>query len=165
MDIVVTPTIVRLPLQIGGEEFFVDVKRRLNTGERRRLVASVTSSANPGERAVLRTADIQIAAVLAYLIAWNLTSDGCPTGEPIPMQPEPQMSLDDRRAVLDSLDPDAFDAIFNAIDAHETKVTEEMAARKKPKGGDNNGSQISPSALTSTGPLNTSSVLIPTTMN
>jgi hypothetical protein len=135
MEYVVKPKRVRLPLSQGQ---FIDVKRRLNTGEQQDMFAAMAPVHTPGEKLTANSKAVMTAKVLAYLVGWSLTDDG----DPLPMTPE--MSDAERLAVIRSLDPDTFAEIRDAIDAHEQSVDAEVLARKNGQGTVSASSQISP---------------------
>lgn len=115
MDRFVKPQIVRLPLS-GGD--WIEVKRRLNTGEEHDLFARMLPPlVTPGEKMQLQSKEVLLAKVSSYLLGWSLTDNGQP------------VSITD--GALRNLDPDTFGEIRDAIDAHETAVTTEIELAKK----------------------------------
>ena len=133
METIVKPKTVRIPL---SNSQYIDVKRRLNTGEQQDLFAVLTPLVTPGEAVRYDAKEVFTAKVLAYLLGWSLTQDGTP----IPMSPD--MSETARRATLRSLAPEVFKEIRDAVEAHEDAVAEEVAALKKTDAG-----TLSPAAL------------------
>lgn len=113
------------------------VKRRLNTGEQRtvfgtmsRELADGTLRANPLE--------VGIALVTAYLVDWSLTDAD---GVRVEIRGVPPEQL---RAVLDELEPDVFEEIRVAINAHVDAQAVIRAAEKNGKDGGSGSPAISP---------------------
>jgi hypothetical protein len=113
----VKPESVRLDLPDGS---FITVKKRLTVGEREDVFARMTT-----DRRELRTAK-----VAAYLLYWSLT-DGDRSGEGLPVPMSPDLPEQQRLDTIRSLDPDVFDEIRQAIDAHELAMQKEREAQKK----------------------------------
>ena len=130
MDRFVTPLTVRLPISQGD---FIDIKRRLNTGEQQDLFAQMMPTINPGQPYALQSRHVLTAKVLAYLVGWSLTRDD----KPVPVSPD----------AVNNLDPDTFREIREAIDAHEQAVDAELEVAKKNRDIEN----ISRPASTSVG--------------
>jgi hypothetical protein len=106
------------------------VKRRLNAGERREAMEG------PFSHATLRMA-------AAYLLDWTLKDK-----QGLNIVPYAGKSDDERRSILDALDPDDYDEIVEAIAKHAHAEREARIAEKKMAGG--NGSPAisgSPSAV------------------
>lgn len=115
MDRFVKPQVTRLPLS-GGD--WIDVKRRLNTGEQHDLFARMLPPlVTPGEKMQLQSKEVLLAKVSAYLLDWSLTDQG----RPVPVTD----------GAIKNLDPDTFGEIRDAIDAHETAMTTEIELAKK----------------------------------
>lgn len=106
---VVAPEVDRLTLQWGDREFWVEVKRRLNTGEMKRLFASGFKSVSQvSEDSTEMNIDwdrVMFVKVQTYLADWSLADD---QGNKL------VHNLDTLRA----LDPDVFGLIEKAIDRH-----------------------------------------------
>ena len=118
MDRFVTPQTTRLEISLGD---WIEVKRRLNTGEQQDLFAQMMPSITPGQPYALQSRHVLTAKVLAYLVDWSLTR----YSKPIPVSSD----------AINNLDPDTFKEIREAIDAHETAVEAEIdAAKKNPTG-------------------------------
>lgn len=128
----VEPESERLTLN-GGQ--FIDVKKKLNHGEREDMLAEMSINVAPGEPAHLDRRNFRTVKVVAYLLGWSLMHNGKP--EPY----APEMPERERRDVLRSLSPERFDEIFKAIDAHEDGA----AASKKTQDGVTESPAISPS--------------------
>ena len=114
MDRFVTPQTTRLEISLGD---WIEVKRRLNTGEQQDLFAQMMPSITPGQPYALQSRHVLTAKVLAYLVDWSLTRQS----KAVPV------SVD----AVNNLDPDTFKEIREAIDAHETAVEAEIDAAKK----------------------------------
>ena len=118
MDRFVTPHTVRLDISLGD---WIEVKRRLNTGEQQDLFAQMMPSITPGQPYALQSRHVLTAKVLAYLVDWSLTQ----YGKPVPVTVD----------AINNLDPDTFKEIREMIDAHEEAIQGEIdAAKKNPTG-------------------------------
>src|SRR3954464_12266481 len=106
----VRPEPIRLSLS-GGH--YIDIKKRLNHGEREDMYARIAPYVVPGEPAHMNRREVRTAKVLTYLVGWSLTDEGMP----VPMSAV--LSEADRLDTIRSLDPDRFDEIHGAIEAHE----------------------------------------------
>lgn len=124
---VVTPEIVRLTLSDGD---YIDIKRRLNTGEQNAIFARMAPEMVPGEKARLNTRSVATSRVVEYLVAWSFAQEN---GTPIPYTID--MPIEARLATLESLDPDDFKEVREAIDAHVAKVEKEIEERKNAQSG------------------------------
>lgn len=133
----VKPQIVRLPLSAGD---FIDVKKRLNTGEQQDLHACMVATMTAGEKVLLNSKSVMTAKVLAYLLTWSLTDEG----QPVPMSPE----MDDqaRLSTLRNLDPDTFREIREAIESHEAAIEKETTDAKNVQAGESTSPALSTSA-------------------
>jgi hypothetical protein len=136
-------------ITISGNHF-IDIKKRLNHGEREDMYARIAPYVVPGEPAHLNRREVRTAKVLTYLVGWSLTDEGMP----VPMSAV--LSEADRLDTIRSLDPDRFDEIHGAIEAHEEAYDKELAKKKKIQAGENGSSQTSPSPVAVTGPITTS---------
>jgi hypothetical protein len=132
---VVQPDAVRLPLSDGD---WIEVKKRLNSGEQRAMFARMYLAGIDGQ---LRVNPIQqgVAKVTAYLLDWSFVG---PDGKVIPIA---DRSVEAVAAALDTFDPESFVEIRAAIDAHEEAMYQEREAEKNERDGVKNGSAISPS--------------------
>jgi hypothetical protein len=108
---------------------WIDVKKRLNTGEQQDLFAQMAPAMTAGEKVQLNSKVVMTAKVLAYLVGWSLTDDGAP----VTMTPD--MSDAERLAIINNLDPSSFREIKDAIDAHEESGDAEVDAAKKDQAG------------------------------
>lgn len=124
----VKPQVVRLPLSAGD---YIDVKRRLNTGEQQELFAVMAPLVTPGEKVQLNSRMALTAKVMAYLLAWSFTDDG----QPVPVT----------LGAVNGLDPDTFREIRDAIETHEDVVDQEIADQKKVPSSGNGSLAISTS--------------------
>jgi hypothetical protein len=111
-------------LSISGNHF-IDIKKRLNHGEREDMFARITPYVVAGEQIQMDRREVRTAKVLMYLVGWSLTDEGVP----VPMSPV--LSEADRLDTIRSLDPDRFDEIHKAIEAHEEAYAKEQDAKKK----------------------------------
>lgn len=125
MEVVVKPRSVRLPI---GDEQYIEVKRRLNTGERQDFFDAISLPARAGQIPNVKSSSVVVEKVQAYLLRWSLT-DG---GQPVPMSTD--MPKEERISILRSLDPDLFDQIRTAINQHEDAIDLEIAEAKKSTG-------------------------------
>ncbi len=132
----VVPRVDRLTLS-GGR--WVDVKHRLNAGESRRVYGRMVKEMEAGVRPKLNPEMVGLTRMAEYLVAWSLTDgrDRVPISE----------------AAINSLDPDLFNEIAAAIDAHEERVDAERAAEKNGRDGVSTSSAISPSPSVAAGAL------------
>lgn len=132
----VIPEPHRLTLADGQ---FVDIKKRLNVGEREDMFARMSPHGG-----VINRREVRTAKVLTYLLGWSLTN-----GE-TPVLMSPDLPEQTRLDTIRSLDPDRFDEIYDAIDAYETAEDAARAAQKKTRASTRAGDPIlpSPSAVT-----------------
>lgn len=128
----VDPEPERLTLS-GGQ--FIDVKKKLNHGEREDMFAEMSIDGAPGEPTRLDRRNFRTVKVLAYLLGWSLMHNGKPQAY------SEQMPESARRDVLRGLSPERFEEIFKAISAHE----EGAEAQKKIPDGAAESPAISPS--------------------
>lgn len=120
----VPPETVTLPISDGDT---LVVKKRLTEGERRAAFARLYQHTN-GDGYHVNPQMMGIATVLAYLLDWSLTDDA---GRHVVIA---SLAVEDRQAVLDSLDPVDFAEIRDAIDAHIEAVAAERETQKKTAG-------------------------------
>lgn len=137
----VRPEAVRVPLKSNGD--WIEIKRRLNTGEYRARLARM-SLAVDGELQVNRL-QLGMATVTAYLLDWSLTDDA---GKPVGIR---GLDADALASVLDSLNPEDFGEILEAIEQHESKMDAERVAEKNGHDGANTSPAISPSPSNAAG--------------
>lgn len=130
---IVRPDVIRLPLSEGD---FIDVKKRLNTGEYRGMLISQYREPNAGEPAIVNLEAMGFNKVVAYVVGWSFVDlDGNP--------------LDFNADTLRHVDPDVFAEVLAAVEKHEAASEKERAEKKTGKAGENGSSAIltSPSAL------------------
>jgi hypothetical protein len=131
---VVIPDAVRVPLSDGD---WIEVKKRLNSGEQRAMFERMYISGIDGR---LRVNPIQqgIAKATAYLLDWSICGlDGKVIGIA-------DKSIATVTAALDSLEPDTTAEIVTAINAHEEAMDAQREQEKNVRAGEKNGSVISP---------------------
>ena len=116
----------------------ITVKRRLNSGEQRAAFARMAVAGLDGEMHVNRM-EVGVSLMLAYLLDWSLTDDA---GEPVVIRDEPP---DVVLAVLNSLDPESFSEIKDAIELHDAAVREERERVRSFPDGASESKAISPS--------------------
>lgn len=143
----VKPEPVRLAL--SGSQY-IDVKKRLNHGEREDMLARMAPHITPGAPFQLERREVRTAKVLAYLLGWSLMDNGKPAPYGIEMPEGARLDM------LRSLDPDRFDEMYDAIDAHETKEAEERSALKNVQAGESPSKTTSPSRSAVDGVMSTS---------
>jgi len=100
---------------------FIDVKRRLNTGEQQDMFAVMAPFMTPNQPLQLQSRQVMTGKVVAYLIGWSLTDDGKPV----------KVSA----SAINNLDPETFREIREAIEFHEESVEKELAVVKNGQGG------------------------------
>lgn len=138
----VKPEVARLSLA-GGQ--FVDVKKRLNHGESEDMFALMSPFVGADGRVQVNLREVRMAKVLSYVVGWSLSSDGTPVAMSL------EMPHDARKDTINSLDPDRFNEIHQAIEQHENAVYQERAAEKKGRDGAKPSPVISPSPVVATG--------------
>lgn len=137
----VQPDTVRLPLSDGD---FIDVKRELNSWERRRILSSlVNTGLGFGEKPTLNPQLVGKTRIVEYLLGWSFIDA---EGRPVPVS----------ESALDSLDMDTYAEVSAAIDAHEERGDQLREAKKKPPAGESASSATSPLPSTSAGATETS---------
>lgn len=122
MGVFVKPEVRRYPFKYQDVEFWIEVKRRLTTGELKRMQSAgivdvqASRTQSPDEaRLGLDMARLSLARCEAYLVDWNLTDDNGKT-QPV------------TRATIEALDPDVFDLIDKLLDEHVTAQEKEKNA-------------------------------------
>lgn len=141
---VVTPETDRLQISNGD---WLLVKKRLNSGENKRMIKRGTVNTANGPE--VDRLEAGTAKVLAYLLDWSLKD---PAGQVIPIFGPGAIPLE---AAIDSIDPESYTEILRAIEAHETAMQAERAAQKKILPGETTSSppstSPSPAASPTTG--------------
>ena len=117
--------IVRLSL---SDNDWIDVKKRLNTAETRRVFARMARDLKVGEGYTFNPEQMGLSKVLEYLLGWSLTDEGTPVAY------RPDMSVEERETIIGNLDPQTFKEIRDAIDAHEEREDAARAAEKNEAG-------------------------------
>jgi hypothetical protein len=140
----VNPEPIRLPL---GDGNYIDIKKRLNHGEREDMYARMAPYIVPGEPIQMHRAEVRTAKVLTYLLGWSLADD-----EGTPVAFAPVLPEAERLDAIRSLDPDRFDDIHAAIEKHE----EAYAKKKKLQATASASPATSPSPVAVAGPITTS---------
>lgn len=126
----VRPEVVRLALSDGR---WIDVKKRLNAGESRKMFARVVTDMTPGEKPKLDPEQVGLTKLVAYLLGWSFTDDD---GKPVPF------SL----AAIDNVDTDLYSEMIKAVDAHEDAQDK---AREQAKNVTGRGETASSATLSS----------------
>src|SRR5262245_14343586 len=128
-------------LEISQGDYLI-VKKHLTAGEERRVFARMVMGGAMvvGEKARVDPMEVGRATALAYLLEWSLTRDD---RTPIPLDPS---NPDAVAAILDDLDPESYKEIVEAIQAHDTAMTELREKEKNDRGGANTTSPSSQSA-------------------
>lgn len=118
----VYPEEVRLPLSDGD---YIDVKKQLNAGEYRKVLYDQFKDTE-GDKVVLDHSKVGMVKLLAYLLGWSFVGRN---NDPIPYRLDQPEEI--RRATIDSLDQDTYRELIAAINAHEAREEEALAAKKK----------------------------------
>jgi hypothetical protein len=130
------------------------VKKQLNRGEREATFARMY--ADRGGKAVVDALQVGLAIVTAYLIDWSLRDEN---GDRVVIR---GLSIAELEQVLNSLSPEDFEEIRDAIDAHVETQEKARIEAKKAQGGTPVSEPISPSPSGSDGPTTISETSIPT---
>lgn len=129
----VTPETERLT--VDGQWF--EVKKRLNEGERRAMLASTFRTLPNGAVAT----DLEMVGgkseVLAYLLDWSLTD---PSGRVVSIATDAK-----KKSAIDALAPEKFEALSAAVKAHIEAMAKADDAKKQMDGEDKSAA-TSPSA-------------------
>lgn len=114
------------------------VKRRLNAGERRAMFAAMYMETSDGALKVnpIKTG---LSTILAFLLDWSFRDDA---GKPVVIRDQP---TDVVTAALDALEPESFEEVLRAVEAHETAMTAQREQAKNDQGGAKPWPAISPS--------------------
>jgi membrane-bound lytic murein transglycosylase MltF len=115
----VQPGIVRLSLT---DDEWIDVKRELNAGEQRRVMAGYVKEMRSGEAATIDPERVGKTRLLEYIVGWSFTGF---TGQPEPFD----------ESALDCLDMDTYNELVDALDAHDAQISAAREARKKNRVG------------------------------
>jgi hypothetical protein len=126
---------------------WIEVKRRLNTGETRALFER-TYVRGPDGKLTVNLAQQGIAKVTAYLLDWSILGLD---GKVIPIAGK---SIAAVTSALDSIDPESFHEIREAIDAHEEAMQAEREQVRSFRAGGTGAPTISPLPSVVTGASN-----------
>jgi hypothetical protein len=110
----VRPDTVRIAL---SGDHWIDVKKRLNAGESRKMFARVVKDMTPGEKTTLDPEFVGLTKLLAYVVGWSFTGFD---GKVVPFS----------QSAIDDLDPDLYAEMIKAIDQH---IEAQDAARSAEK--------------------------------
>lgn len=135
------PEVTILKLSDGDT---LTVKRRLNAGEQRAAFARMATAGVDGTMRV-NPLQVGLSTILAYLVDWSFTDKN---GNLVEIQGK---SPEDLGAAIDALDPESFDEVKNAIEAHDVAVRKAREHEKKVLAGAKESSAISPSPADVTG--------------
>jgi hypothetical protein len=141
---VVRPETKRLEISRGD---WLLVKRRLNTGERRRYFAAIYQHENAAGRMTVDPLQTGVALVVAYLLDWSLVDEA---GQIIPIR-----DTDDetKLAAIDAIDYDSFIEIKRAVEAHEEAQDRAATAKKTIPDGAPPSEATSPSLVGAAGAM------------
>jgi hypothetical protein len=121
---VVVPETVRLTISEGD---WLDVKKRLTYGERKKASASLVREVRADGRVTPEFEMVGLAQVMAYLVDWSLVDA---KGKQIPID------TDDRKlAALRSMDEATVEEIEQAIEKHAEAMDAEASDSKKTNAG------------------------------
>lgn len=115
----VQPEVVRLSLTDGD---FIDVKRRLNTGEQRKLFGSLVKDMHPGEKLSLIPELVGLTKLVAYIVGWSFVDA---ERKPVPVS----------EAAINNLDSETFKELIELVDEHEEQQTALRDAEKNVPAG------------------------------
>jgi hypothetical protein len=131
----VKPETERVSLPDGQ---WLDLKKRLNAGDDRRRMTMVIKEFRQDGRYTPDPEMVGKADVLIYLVDWSLRDDA---GSKVKIDTEGA-----KASAIDSLDPDKFKVIADAVEAHAKAMEAERDASKKSTDGESASSATSPSA-------------------
>lgn len=120
----VSPEVVRLPLSGGN---WVDVKKRLNAGEARRVFTRQLKTMHLGEKAELDPAQVGRSRLEEYIVGWSAPAAYTPDA-------------------LENLTPARYAELVAVIDTHDEAVDAAVAVEKNAPGGESTLPALSPSA-------------------
>ena len=130
----VQPETVRIDI---GDGDWIDVKKRLTSGEARRAYTGVIKDSTQDGRFSFDMNVLGRQELLVYLVEWSLVGFD---GKRVPIDTNAR-----KEAAVDALDLDDFKTINEAVTAHVTAMETERADAKKLRDGANTSSAISPS--------------------
>ena len=131
------PETHRLDLSHGD---WLLVKKRLTAGEQRRLFARMVKTMVQGEKIEMNPVQAGMSKIVEYLLDWSLTD---PEGKPVLIRGKTPEQL---ATVLDGLDLDSFNEIYEVIEAHEKAMADEREQEKNASAGETASSATSASA-------------------
>lgn len=138
---VVRPETKRVDISHGD---WLLLKKRLNHGEQQDAFARKYVSDSLGSRVNLKLVGMD--RVLAFLVDWSLTGLD---DQVIDIRGK---AADEIEVALNSIDPDSFAEIKDAIATHEAAMDAERAIAKNGAGGVKESAAISPSPSAAAGP-------------
>jgi hypothetical protein len=152
----VRPETTTLKISLGDT---LIVKRRLNMGEQRDVLARMATSPTDGGVVRANPFEIGISMVLAYLVDWSICDED---GTHVDIFQKPREEV---RAILNELDPLDFDEIRLAVDKHVEVQDKLHETEKKDRDGRSESPATSPSPDAAAGDMNGSpnSTLMSTT--
>lgn len=129
MDRFVRPETIRLSLPDGD---WLQVKARLNAGEYRAFImqsSKATSAPCPScgfqsDDLVFDALKYPLELAAAYLVDWSFTMNG----QVVPIAQQPPDAI---RSALDSLEPEDFKLVWQAIEVHKDRQDLARAEQKK----------------------------------
>lgn len=125
---IVQPETVRLELGSGEDAYWVEIKKRLSVGEKRKATAVVAAVIQGGFKPDMDALGGK-AQVMAYLVDWNLRDS---QDKPLVIDTDGK-----KAAILDALDEETFEEISNAIEAHaEAQKKADATERKNVRSGE-----------------------------
>ncbi len=96
---------------------FLDVKRQLTTGEERKVFTNLVKTMHAGEPVELDPAQIGTTKIMAYVLSWSFVDAN---GAPVPFS----------ESALNNLEPESYNEIRDAIEAHVAAVEAARLERK-----------------------------------
>ncbi len=143
----VRPETAKLPL---SDNDWILIRKRLNAGEHRAHLSRMFQNARELRDGTLRLdpRDVGLSKALAFLLDWSLVDED---DQVIDIREKSDAEL---QAALDALDPETFDEITDAIDAHTKRMEQERAKSKKTPDGEPISPETSPSRSVSGGVSN-----------
>ena len=137
---VVRPEYTRVTISDGD---WLLLKKRLNHGEQQEAFARKYTTDGVGSRVNLRLVGMD--RVLAFLVDWSLVGLD---EQVIDIRGK---SSEEVEAALNSIDPESFNEIKRAVEAHERAMDAEREAAKNGKAGEIEHAAISPSLSAAVG--------------
>lgn len=126
----VDPEVVRLPLANGR---WVNVKKRLNAGESRKMYVRLIKDMKFGEGETHVDPEyVGLTKLLSYIVGWSFVDK---QGRPVPFSP----------SALDNTDPDLYVEMIQAVDAHIAAQDAEREVEKNGQAGETEPLAISSS--------------------